>query len=139
MSAPLNLPPLPAVLINPGVAVETKPVFQRLGLSPGERADGSAHPAIEPDMEREALWRALARGRNDLEHAAAIEAPVIGDVLAVLGGAKGSRARAHVGVGSDLLWPVHDAARGRESRPRDKGRASGLVDQTGGAAVRRKR
>ena len=75
VSAPLGLPPLPAVLINPGVAVETKPVFQRLGLSPGERADGSAHPAIEPGMEREALWRALARGRNDLEHAAAIEAP----------------------------------------------------------------
>ncbi len=100
VSAPLNLPALPAVLINPGVAVETRPVFQRLGLSPGERADGSAHPVVEPGMEREALWRALARGRNDLEHAAAIEAPVIVDVLAVLGGARGSKLARMSGSGA---------------------------------------
>jgi len=100
VSAPLNLPPLPAVLINPGVAVETRPVFQRLGLAPGERADGAAHPAIAAGMEREALWRALAKGRNDLEHAAAIEAPIIGDLLAVLGGAKGSRLARMSGSGA---------------------------------------
>jgi 4-diphosphocytidyl-2-C-methyl-D-erythritol kinase len=88
------------VLINPGVAVETKPVFQRLGLSPGERADGSAHPAVEPGMEREALWRALAKGRNDLEDAAAIEAPIIGDVLAVLAGARGFKLARMSGSGA---------------------------------------
>ncbi len=100
VSAPLGLPPLPALLINPGVAVETRPVFARLGLSPGERFGGSAHPAVEPGLEREALWRALVRGRNDLEHAAAIEAPVIGDVLAVLGGARGLKLARMSGSGA---------------------------------------
>src|SRR5215470_10275932 len=36
LSDPLDLPPLPAVLVNPGVAVPTKAVFGKLGLAPGE-------------------------------------------------------------------------------------------------------
>ena len=100
LSAPLALPSLPAVLINPGVAVETKPVFARLGLAPGERADDAAHPAIASGSDRETLWRALAKGRNDLEHAAAIEAPIIGHVLATLSGARGLKLARMSGSGA---------------------------------------
>ncbi len=90
-------------------------------------------------MEREALWRALARGRNDLEHAAAIEAPVIGDVLAVLGGAKGSRLARMSGSGATCFGLFTTPRAAVKAVSCDKGRASGLVDQSGGAAVRRKR
>jgi 4-diphosphocytidyl-2-C-methyl-D-erythritol kinase len=96
----LALPPLPAVLINPGVAVETGPVFRRLGLAPGARSDGGAHPAIGSGMEADAFLSALARGRNDLEDAACLVAPVIVDVLAVLRAAKGSRLARMSGSGA---------------------------------------
>lgn len=100
VSPPLELPPLPAVLINPGVAVETRRVFQKLGLAPGERSNGAAHPLIEGGINLEELWRRLAKGRNDLEHAACIEAPIIGDVLAVLGGARGCKLARMSGSGA---------------------------------------
>ena len=40
LSAPLTMPKLAAVLVNPGVAVPTKDVFAMLGLKPG--GSGSA-------------------------------------------------------------------------------------------------
>ena len=39
LSAPLAMPKLAAVLVNPGVAVPTRDVFAMLGLKPGGRAD----------------------------------------------------------------------------------------------------
>ncbi len=100
VGAPLHLPPLFAVLVNPGVAVETRPVFQRLGLAPGERFGVDPHPVIEIGADRETLWRRLAKGRNDLEHAACIEAPIVVDVLAVLGAAKGCKLARMSGSGA---------------------------------------
>src|SRR6185369_4752246 len=38
LSAPLALPPLPAVLVNPGVALATKDVFARWKASPAALA-----------------------------------------------------------------------------------------------------
>jgi 4-diphosphocytidyl-2-C-methyl-D-erythritol kinase len=96
----LRLPPLFAVLINPGVPVETGAVFARLGLAPGERADSGPHPAIRPDMRAEELMAALANGRNDLEDAACLQAPAIVDVLAVLRAAKGCRLARMSGSGA---------------------------------------
>jgi len=96
----IALPPLPAVLVNPGVATPTAPVFKRLGLSPGEKQVGAAHPKIGGGMSQEALWSALARGRNDLEDAASVETPVIVDVLAVLRAAKGCRIARMSGSGA---------------------------------------
>jgi 4-diphosphocytidyl-2-C-methyl-D-erythritol kinase len=96
----IRLPPLPAVLINPGVPVETRAVFARLGLEPGERTDGGAHPAIASDMSARELCAALAKGRNDLEDAACMLAPVIVDALAVLSAAKGCRLARMSGSGA---------------------------------------
>lgn len=91
VDAPIALPPLPAVLVNPRTPTPTADVFRRLKLSPGETLPGLRRLKIEPGLSQEAFWSALAKARNDLEDAAAIGAPVIVDVLAVLRAAKGCR------------------------------------------------
>jgi 4-diphosphocytidyl-2-C-methyl-D-erythritol kinase len=96
----LRLPLLPAVLINPGVPVETRPVFTRLGLQPGETVAGAAHPAIEDRLSVENLLAALEKGRNDLEDPACLQAPAIVDVLAVLRAARGCRLARMSGSGA---------------------------------------
>jgi 4-diphosphocytidyl-2-C-methyl-D-erythritol kinase len=100
LGPPLRLPLTPAVLVNPGVAVETRPVFARLGLAPGERRPGAAHRQIESEAPAETLLAALARGGNDLEDAACLQAPVIVDVLAVLRAARGCRLARMSGSGA---------------------------------------
>lgn len=71
--APLDgLPPLPALLVNPGVAVSTAAVFRAWdGVDHGPIADGDV------------LTSAIA-GRNDLESPARAIAPAIDDALALL-------------------------------------------------------
>lgn len=100
LGAPIRLPPLFAVLVNPRVAVETKAVFQKLGLKPGESLGYGPHPAIASGMEFESLLRALNKGRNDMEDAACVIAPVVGHVLAVLSGARGCRLARMSGSGA---------------------------------------
>jgi 4-diphosphocytidyl-2-C-methyl-D-erythritol kinase len=100
IGAPLALPPLPAVLLNPGAPVPTRAVFARLGLSPGARTDSPAHPAVASAPGEEALIAALRKGRNDMEDAACLEAPVIVDALAVLSAAKGCRLARMSGSGA---------------------------------------
>ena len=100
VGAQLDLDPLPAGLVNPGVAVATRPVFQRLGLQPGELAGVGPHPAVPASADREALWRLLGKCRNDLEPAALAEAPIIRDVLALLGAARGCKLARMSGSGA---------------------------------------
>ena len=89
LSLPLDLPALPAVLVNPGVPVPTKDVFAKLGLSPGERRG----VANEIDRGRlkdgDALIAYLKSQPNDLEAPARALAPVISDVLAALAACEG--------------------------------------------------
>ncbi|HUO53464.1 MAG TPA: 4-(cytidine 5'-diphospho)-2-C-methyl-D-erythritol kinase [Rhodoblastus sp.] len=96
----IKLPPLFAVLVNPRVPVETKAVFQKLGLKPGESFGYGPHPVVASNMDFEALIRALKKGRNDMEDAACVLAPVIGHVLAVLSGARGCRLARMSGSGA---------------------------------------
>jgi 4-diphosphocytidyl-2-C-methyl-D-erythritol kinase len=80
LSEPLSLPPLPAVLVNPGVAVATKLVFA--GLKLGDK------PAAPLDLatmaSRRQLLQMLQTQPNDLEAPAIAIAPVIADVLTAL-------------------------------------------------------
>lgn len=77
LSAPVALPKLPAVLVNPGVAVPTKDVFRGLKLS-GERA-------VTGDWQSSGkLFEQLAACRNDLEAPAIALQGVIAEVLAAL-------------------------------------------------------
>jgi 4-diphosphocytidyl-2-C-methyl-D-erythritol kinase len=100
IGAPLDLPPLPAVLLNPGAPVATSAVFARLGLKPGERGDTRAHPEIAPRLGAEALLAALRKGRNDMEDAACVDAPVIVHALAVLSAARGCKLARMSGSGA---------------------------------------
>ncbi|UYV38437.1 4-(cytidine 5'-diphospho)-2-C-methyl-D-erythritol kinase [Rhodobacteraceae bacterium D3-12] len=78
--APVALPPLPAVLVNPGVEVPTGAVFSALPTK--------ENPPMPADLPRlsnpvqAADW--LASQRNDLEAPAIAFAPVIGTLLDVL-------------------------------------------------------
>jgi 4-diphosphocytidyl-2-C-methyl-D-erythritol kinase len=96
----MTLPPLFAVLVNPGVPLETKSVFARIGLRPGEALDFGKHPPIEDAPERDALFAALKRARNDMEDAASVLAPIIGHCLAVLSAARGVKVARMSGSGA---------------------------------------
>lgn len=82
LSAPLDLPKLPGVLVNPGVAVPTKDVFAILGLKRGGRLKRARQTSIPGD--RDLLIEALAEQSNDLEPAAIKLQPIIAGVLAAL-------------------------------------------------------
>lgn len=110
----LSLPLLPAVLINPGVPVETKPVFQSLGLTPGESTGFGAHVEIPSGVGFADLMDRLGHSRNDLEDPACQLAPVIVDVLAVLRAARGAKLARMSGSGATcfaLFDTPHSAAR----------------------------
>ncbi|MFC0218248.1 4-(cytidine 5'-diphospho)-2-C-methyl-D-erythritol kinase [Pseudochelatococcus lubricantis] len=100
---PLHLPALPAVLVNPGVAVSTPAVFRALGLAPGEDAASGAHPPVSAAPTPEALWSLLRETRNDLESPALRIAPVIADVLAALRARPGCRLARMSGSGATVF------------------------------------
>lgn len=108
LGEPVRLPPLFAVLINPGVALQTPAVFGQLGLERGEdystrqsaRSPLSAHPEIRQQMSFDALIGVLRKTRNDLEAPASVLCPAISDVLAVLGAARGCKLARMSGSGA---------------------------------------
>jgi 4-diphosphocytidyl-2-C-methyl-D-erythritol kinase len=81
LSDPFDLPRLPAVLVNPGVAVPTKDVFGALRLGPGKGGDGEARARQKEGKNLAALFQTLSADRNDLEAPAIALQPVIADVL----------------------------------------------------------
>ncbi|GJE15932.1 4-(cytidine 5'-diphospho)-2-C-methyl-D-erythritol kinase [Methylobacterium marchantiae] len=99
----LNFSPLPAVLINPGVPVETAPVFKALGLAVGERHAGDDHPLLAPGLGLDATLAAITPARNDLEAPALTVAPVIADALAALRGQNGCRLARMSGSGATVF------------------------------------
>jgi 4-diphosphocytidyl-2-C-methyl-D-erythritol kinase len=122
LGEPLMLTPLFAVLVNPGVAVETRAVFSRLGLPAGESTGSRGHSEIPASLDHAALLSFLKKGRNDLEDAACSLAPVIVDVLAVLSAAKGSRFARMSGSGATcfaLFENCRQAARAARAIRRD--------------------
>jgi 4-diphosphocytidyl-2-C-methyl-D-erythritol kinase len=122
LGKPLTPAPLFAVLVNPGVAVETRAVFSRLGLQAGESMGSAPHPAIPARAATPALLALLKKARNDLEDAACSLAPVIVDVLAVLSAAKGSRLARMSGSGATcfaLFENCRHAARAARAIRRD--------------------
>ncbi len=83
LSAPLTLPALPAVLVNPGVAVATKEVF--VSWATASSPSSPAEYAILGTLHtHEALLQFLLAQSNDLERPAIALAPVIANVLAAL-------------------------------------------------------
>lgn len=84
LSPPADLPPLFAVLVNPGVAVATRDVFARLVI----RQNGG--PALTaPPRGFDETIAFLKRHGNDLAEPAIACAPVIAEVLTVLAATAG--------------------------------------------------
>jgi 4-diphosphocytidyl-2-C-methyl-D-erythritol kinase len=82
-------PPLFAVLANSGAEVPTPAVFARLGLRNGERTSSEPFESAEEIVARADAVAALLRGRNDMESAALVLAPSIGQTLEALAHAGG--------------------------------------------------
>lgn len=76
---PVDLPPLHAVLVNPGVPVPTGAVFGGLASK-----DNAPMTVLPPDLDASGLISWLAAQRNDLEPPAIQAQPVIADVLQAL-------------------------------------------------------
>lgn len=83
LSAPLKLPPLAAVLVNPGVAVATKDVFAgwRPVAGPTASLDAAALARLADPGQ---FLQFLHSQANDLETPAVALAPVIAEALAAL-------------------------------------------------------
>lgn len=117
LGPPLRLPPLHALLVNPGVPVETAAVFAELGLRAGEAAPAAGAPAPPPAATAPGLIAALAECGNDLEAPARRIAPVIDTVLGVLGTMPGCRLARMSGSGATCFALFDDcrasAAAGR--------------------------
>jgi len=114
----LRLPRLFALLVNPGVAVETAPVFRALGLQPGQgRAGGTeAADADKPaPATSAALISALAASGNDLEAPARAVAPVIGEVLSTLSALPGCRLARMSGSGATCFALFDDCRASAEA------------------------
>lgn len=108
LSQPLPLPDLPALLVNPGVAIPTAEVFSTLAAL---RAKDSAtrartDPAVAlvenatAPITSGAMIEALARSGNDLERPAIVLQDVIADTLSELRGLPGCRLARMSGSGA---------------------------------------
>ncbi|MGH6839483.1 MAG: 4-(cytidine 5'-diphospho)-2-C-methyl-D-erythritol kinase [Methylocella sp.] len=114
----LALAPLIGLLVNPGERLATKDVFSLMKIAHGAATGFGEHPKLYPNMPPEALTAALRKGRNDMESAACLLAPVIGDVLTVLGAAPGCRLARMSGSGATcfaLFKDCRTAARARKA------------------------
>jgi 4-diphosphocytidyl-2-C-methyl-D-erythritol kinase len=115
LSAPLHLPALPAVLVNPGVAVPTKAVFaawKEAGAPSGAALDVGE---LAQANSRDRLFQLLATKSNDLERPAIALAPAIGDVLAALRALPGCRLARMSGSGATCFALFSSASAAREA------------------------
>src|SRR5262245_41325379 len=98
LAPPLDLPPFPAALVNPGVAVATRDVFAALGLAPGREMHAQDPTEIPADPA--ALFHWLADRPNDLQEPALSLLPVIAEVIEALGAQPGCRLARMSGSGA---------------------------------------
>jgi 4-diphosphocytidyl-2-C-methyl-D-erythritol kinase len=109
LSAPVALPKLAALLVNPGVAVPTAGVFKALAappLVPGAKQDDPivAHAGLSE------VLAAVAARRNDLEAPAISLQPVIADVLSTLRAFPGCRLARMSGSGATCFGLFNSAS-----------------------------
>lgn len=100
-----HLPPIPGVLVNPGVAVSTAAVYAALDAGPSRVAD---HPAPPTDWTASAVIDWLAETGNDLQAPAVTLAPAIADALAELDACAGVRLVRMSGSGATVFGLFDD-------------------------------
>jgi 4-diphosphocytidyl-2-C-methyl-D-erythritol kinase len=100
-----GLPPLDAVLVNPGVPVSTPAIFRRL-----EKRDNPAMPEDLPAWpDAAALIDWLRTQRNDLQAPAVAEAAVVADVLREIEATQGCGLARMSGSGATCFGLYPDA------------------------------
>ncbi len=114
LSPPLSLPPLPAVLANPGVALATKAVFAR--WTAAVTAPPGLNPAALAEVkDRDEFLHLLGTQANYLEAPAIAQAPVIAGVLAALRALAGCRLARMSGLGATCFALFASAAAAQEA------------------------
>jgi 4-diphosphocytidyl-2-C-methyl-D-erythritol kinase len=108
LSPPLDLPELPAVLINSGVAASTKEVFAAL-IRSGYPASDTQSDWDRLPCHHGGLIEFLRSERNDLEPPAIALYPVISEALTALRGTNGCRLARMSGSGS-TCFGIFDSA-----------------------------
>jgi 4-diphosphocytidyl-2-C-methyl-D-erythritol kinase len=109
LSAPLKLPPLDAVLVNPGVAVATKDVFAGWKPMAGQGASLDAAALAQLANPKQFL-QFLQSQANDLETPAVVLAPVIAEALAALRALPGCAVARMSGSGATCFALMSSAA-----------------------------
>jgi 4-diphosphocytidyl-2-C-methyl-D-erythritol kinase len=112
LSAPLDLPRLFALLVNPGVAVATRDVFARLTMP-----SATETAPTPPPQQAAALLAEIAAGRNDLEAPAIELEPVIAVALATLRKLSGCRLARMSGSGA-TCFALFDSTRAANAAAR---------------------
>jgi 4-diphosphocytidyl-2-C-methyl-D-erythritol kinase len=113
LSSPLGLPPLPALLVNPGLPLATRDVFAKLSVKKGRDKDHTDVP-----RERNALIAWLGERDNDLTDAATACLPAIAEVLAALSELPGVRLARMSGSGPTCFAVFDQAAHAQAAVPR---------------------
>jgi 4-diphosphocytidyl-2-C-methyl-D-erythritol kinase len=117
LSQPLDCPKLPAVLVNPRVALATADVFAALGLAQGERRTVEEIDSASIPGRRDEFIDLLRRQANDLEPVAIQLQPIVAEVLAALHATSGCRLARMSGSGAtcfalfDGMRAAHAAVR----------------------------
>lgn len=101
-----RLPPLHAVLVNPGVPSPTGAVYRAYDAGPVRAADRPAPPA---DWSVETVIDWLAARRNDLEAPAVALEPVIGEALGAVASTPGVALARMSGSGATVFGLCFDA------------------------------
>jgi 4-diphosphocytidyl-2-C-methyl-D-erythritol kinase len=104
LSASVDLPSLPALLVNPGVPLSTRDVFAAFAGSEGSKTALGTLP-----RERDGAIDFLARYGNDLTQAAIACAPVIAEVLMALRALPGMRLARMSGSGPTCFALFHSS------------------------------
>ncbi len=96
-----GFPPLPAVLVNPGVAVPTGPVFKALGLGRPATGGSGLPDLMQQDFRSSGdVVHWLTGQRNDLQGPALALAPQVGEVLDALNAEENCRLARMSGSGA---------------------------------------
>jgi 4-diphosphocytidyl-2-C-methyl-D-erythritol kinase len=133
LSEPLDLPALPALLVNPGEPVVTRDVFNKFVGT--QNQSGLA----EVPRQQEPLIEYLKQHDNDLTPAAALCAPVITEVIAELRGLPGVRLARMSGSGATCfaLFGSRDEAAAAAQRLKREREGWWVCDTTIGSAMAR--
>lgn len=114
LSAAIKLPPIPAVLVNPGIPVETRAVFAALGLAPGAMR-GEGRGGVSQSEDLASVVADLARRGNDLEPPAIALAPAIAQARSALAAAPGCRLARMSGSGATCFGLFASREEAREA------------------------